>query len=118
MKALVRWSVFCTVTGRVATPHVDPTPWFTIADRTDLSYDEKLVEYTDLADAYFDVDRYRDFCASRMAHFDEQALAYFESSDFDRALVEAVTATFPPHEHEQFVAHYRGLIAAWVRDQG
>jgi hypothetical protein len=117
MKALVRWSVFCTVTGRVATPHVDPTPWFTIADRTDLSYDEKLVEYTDLADAYFDVDRYRDFCASRMAHFDEQALAYFESSDFDRALVEAVTATFPPHEHEQFVAHYRGLLGAWCADE-
>jgi hypothetical protein len=24
-----------------------------------------------------------------------------------------VRATFPAHEHEQFVAHYRGLLAAW-----
>jgi hypothetical protein len=22
-----------------------------------------------------------------------------------------------PHEHEQFIAHYRGLLAAWVTDQ-
>jgi len=25
-------------------------------------------------------------------------------------------STFPPHEHEQFVAHYRGLLDAWARD--
>ena len=25
--------------------------------------------------------------------------------------------TFPPAEHERFVAHYRGLLAAWVGDQ-
>jgi hypothetical protein len=28
-----------------------------------------------------------------------------------------VTRAFPPHERERFVAHYRGLLAAWVRDQ-
>jgi hypothetical protein len=27
-----------------------------------------------------------------------------------------VQDTFPPHEHEHFVAHYRGLLAAWARD--
>ncbi len=27
-----------------------------------------------------------------------------------------VRATFPAHEHEHFVAHYRGLLAAWARD--
>ena len=36
--------------------------------------------------------------------------------DFDRLLVETVRSTFPAHEHEHFVAHYRGLLAAWVRD--
>jgi hypothetical protein len=24
---------------------------------------------------------------------------------------------FPPHEHERFIAHYRGLLGAWVTDQ-
>ena len=67
MKALVKWAVFCTATGRAPTPHVDPAPWFAIADRDDLSYDEKLAAYRGLADAYFDTERYQDFCASRLA---------------------------------------------------
>jgi hypothetical protein len=28
-----------------------------------------------------------------------------------------VQSTFPPHEHDHFVAHYRGLLAAWATDQ-
>jgi hypothetical protein len=45
------------------------------------------------------------------------ALGYFESADFDRVLVETVTSTFPAHEHDQFVPHYRGLLASWCRDE-
>ena len=33
-----------------------------------------------LADDYFDTERYRDFCASRLGALDELALAYFESA--------------------------------------
>ena len=117
MKALLRWSLFCTATGRKPAFHVDPTPWFAIADRTDLSYDEKLVAYDAIADQHFDTERYRDFCASRLGHLDEMAVDYFESADFDRVLVETVTSTFPTHEHDQFVAHYRGLLASWCRDE-
>ncbi|MDQ1624802.1 MAG: hypothetical protein QOJ49_300 [Actinomycetota bacterium] len=117
MKALVKWSVFCTATGRPATPHVAPGPWFDIADRDDLTYEERLAAYRTMADDYFETDRYGDFCASRLAHFDETALTYFDGADFDRLLVDTVTSTFPPHEHEQFVAHYRGLLALWCSDE-
>jgi hypothetical protein len=117
MKALVRWSVFCTATGRTPSPHVDPVPWFAVADRDDLSYDEKLAAYRALADTYFDTERYLDFCASRLADMDEVALTYFESPEFDRVLVDTVTRTFPAHEHEQFVAHFRGLLGLWCRDE-
>jgi hypothetical protein len=27
-----------------------------------------------------------------------------------------VRSTFPAHEHEQFVVHFRGLLGAWVAD--
>ena len=70
-----------------------------------------------MADDYFETERYRDFCASRLTELDERALAYFESGDFDRVLVETVTSTFPEHEHEQFVAHFRGLLGAWCSDE-
>jgi hypothetical protein len=88
-----------------------------VSDREDLSYAEKLAAYRRLADGYFDAERYAEFCAERLAGFDEVVLEYVESSDFDRLIVDTVTSTFPPHEHEHFVAHYRGLLGAWVRDE-
>ena len=42
---------------------------------------------------------------------------YIDSDEFDALLVDTVQRTFPPREHEQFVAHYRGLLGAWVTDQ-
>ncbi|MGH8971452.1 MAG: ATP-grasp domain-containing protein, partial [Actinomycetes bacterium] len=75
MKALVKWAVFCTATGRRARPHVDPAPWFEVAERDDLSYAEKLADYRALADDYFDTERYQDFCASRLGEIDELVLA-------------------------------------------
>ncbi len=116
MKALVRWSVFCTATGRKPLPYVDPAPWFAIADE-ERSYEDKLAAYGRLADDYFDRARYAEFCKAQLPDLDEIALVYFESPDFDRVLVETVTGTFPAHEHDHFIAHYRGLLAAWCRDE-
>jgi hypothetical protein len=117
MKALVRWSAFCAVTGRHARIFADMDPWFAIGDRLDLSYDEKIAQYRRLADDYFEADRYAEFCASSMAGFDEAVLEYVESGDFDQLIVDTVRSTFPPHEHDHFIAHYRGLLGAWARDE-
>jgi hypothetical protein len=117
IKALAKWTVFCTATGRRPRYDLDTRRYFDIADRTDLDYDEKLAAYRALADDYFEVERYGDFCASRLAHLDEAVLEWVEGSDFDRLLVETVRATFPAHEHDHFVAHYRGLLGAWAKDE-
>ena len=117
VSALVRWAVFCTVTGR--RPRLDQTTreYFEVGDRDDLSYEQKLREYRRLADAYFQTDEYASFCAEHLPHLEEALLEYVEGPELDRLLVDTVRATFPPHEHETFVAHYRGLLAAWVDDQ-
>jgi hypothetical protein len=114
--ALVRWSAFCACTDR--RPHHDQSrrAYADIGDRPDLSYEEKLAAYRRLADAYFEVDAYRTFCAEHLAYLDEAAFEWFTSLAFDDLLVRTVQATFPPHEHEHFVAHYRGLLSAWARD--
>jgi hypothetical protein len=28
-----------------------------------------------------------------------------------------VRSTYPPHEQERFLAHFRGLVGQWVREQ-
>ena len=71
----------------------------------------------ELADDFFEVERYEEFCAEALPHLDEVVLEYVESDDFDRLLVQTVQTTFPAHEHEHFVAHYRGLLEAWAKDQ-
>jgi hypothetical protein len=117
IKALAKWTVFCTATGRRPRYDLDTRRYFDIADRTDLDYAGKLAAYRSLADDYFEVERYRDFCASRLTHLDQAVLEWVEGRDFDGLLVETVRSTFPAHEHDQFIAHYRGLLGAWAHDE-
>ena len=37
-----------------------------------------------------------------------------QTPEFDGILQGIVREKFPPHEHDQFIAHYRGLIRYWV----
>jgi len=117
IKALVRWSVFCTATGRRPRLDLETRRFFDIADRDDLSYEEKLRAYRGLANEYFQTEAYSDFCASRLTHLDEVMLDWVRGPDFDRLLVDTVRSTFPPHEHDHFIAHYRGLLDMWKRDE-
>jgi hypothetical protein len=115
MSALVRWCAFCVAQGRKMRIDVDTAPWFEIGDRADLAYEEKLRAYRRLADEHFEAEAYAEFCAGPAAHLDEAAHEWFTSAEFDRVLVETVQTTFPAHEHEHFVAHYRGLLDAWAK---
>ena len=57
-----------------------------IADRDDLSYEDKLAEYRRLADDYFETERYADFCASRLSHVDELVFDWVARAEFDALL--------------------------------
>jgi hypothetical protein len=117
IKALVKWAVFCTVTDRRMRINLDPLRWFEIADDQDRSYGDKLGAYAGLADEYFEQDAYEQFCSRHLAHLDEAMAELVASTWFDDLLVETVRATFPDHEHDHFIAHYRGLMRAWLDDQ-
>ncbi|MFT4164990.1 MAG: hypothetical protein QM650_07080 [Microlunatus sp.] len=117
MKALVKWSAFCAATGRPARLQADPTPWFAVADDPDLDYGAKLRHYQRLADEHFDTEHYQEFCAAALPHIDEIVLEWVASAHFDQMLVDTVTTTYPEHEHERFLAHFRGLVGMWVSDQ-
>jgi hypothetical protein len=118
METLVKWCAFCAVTGRRIRIEQDQRVYFDIGDRDDLGYEEKLREYRRLADGYFEVDAYHEFCKTSLASLRPLVLDYFASTEFDDLLVENVCATFPAHEHEEMVARHRGLVGAWVADQG
>jgi hypothetical protein len=117
IEALIRWSAFCLVSRRQMLVNQNTRDYFLVGDRDDLTYEDKLGEYRRLADAYFQADDYHEFVATALPHVHEAMVEYVEGPAFDDLLVGTVRETFPAHEHEQFVAHYRGLLAAWARDQ-
>ena len=117
IRALVRWCVFVLVTGRKPRLDLETDRFFEIADEPGMGYPEKLGAYRGLADAYFETERYQEFCARSLPHADEVVLDWVAGPAFDRLLTDTVKATYPEHEHEQFIAHLRGLTGLWVSDE-
>ena len=56
-------------------------------------------------------------CDQHLAHAEACMAEYIASDQFDAHLVATIQGAFPPREHEQFIAHYRGLLGAWVDDR-
>ena len=117
MKALLRWTAFCVVTGRSPRTQVDTGPWFAVADDEALDHHGRLSAYQALADEYFEVDRYRSFCDSALPDVDEMVLEWIAGPDFAALLHSTVEQTYPAHEREQFEAHFAGLLDLWTSDE-
>jgi hypothetical protein len=117
MKALVKWSVFALVSGRRPRLDLETDRFFRVADEPGISYDEKLAVYRDLADGYFDSARYYDYWSALQARLDEVVLDWVAGPGFDQLLIRTVRSVYPEHEHDQFIAHLRGLLDLWVREE-
>jgi hypothetical protein len=115
ISSLLKWSVFCAVTGRQPRLDLDTSNYFSVADSS-RSYEEKLVEYRQLADDYFETERYHEFCATSLSTVDDMVRDWVTSPAFDKLLVSTVRSTYPAAEQDRFVAHFRGLLALWVHD--
>jgi hypothetical protein len=117
IRALVKWTVFCLATGRRGGVDLHTGAYFKISDREDLDYGQKLAEYLKLADAYFSVPEYHEFCARQLPDIDRRVLEWATGPEFDRLIVDTVTATYPAHERDWFIGHFRGLTSLWAGEE-
>ena len=117
ISALVKWSVYSLATRRRTKVDLHTERYFAIADDESLDYDAKLNGYLALANEHFETEKYGDWCAKHLPHFDEQVVEWASGDGLDRILRETVATTYPAHEQEQFLAHFRGLVGFWVSDQ-
>jgi len=117
ISALVKWSAYSLATGRRTKVDLHTKRYFEIADDESLDYDAKLAGYLALADEHFETAKYHEWCGKHLPHFDEQVVEWVSGRDCDRILRETVAATYPAHEQEKFLAHFRGLLGLWVTDQ-
>lgn len=116
IKSLMAWSLFCLATDRRMRIGMNVDDYLAVAD-SDRSYQEKLAAYEALADQYFETERFREFRATQLAGLDEAMWQLAQTPQFDAMLVNTVRETFPAHEHDQFIAHFRGLLDFWVKSE-
>jgi hypothetical protein len=113
VKALVKWCVFVLVTGRRPRLDLETDKFFAVTG----TYAERLAQYRVLADDYFSADAYAEFSATSLRFIDEIVFDWVSSAAFGELLVDTVRATYPPAEQDWFIAHLRGLIDLWKRDE-
>ena len=109
--------VFCVVTGRKLRLDTDTAPYFAIADRADVV--RRQAGGVPAAGRRVLRDRPVPRVLRRAAGPRRRdGLRLGRLAEFDALLVETVRATYPAHEHDRFVAHFRGLVGLWVSERG
>lgn len=117
IKANLRWSIFCAAKKRRVHTNLNWREYFDIADR-DISFDEKLAGYIEIARRRFDIDEFHEFCDTHLGHLDEVAFDYFGSDSVREAIHQKVEALFPPHEYDQFTELFWQRIQHWRSTEG
>ena len=116
--ALVRWSVYCLVTGRKRPVDLDDRPLLRHRRRPgpDLRREARAPTSrwpTSTSRPSATGSGATSTCRTSTS----RCYDWVTSDEFDRMLRDTVRATYPPHEQEQFLAHFRGLLGLWASDQ-
>ena len=114
--ANIRWSVFAAVTKRKIRSNQNWAPYFEIADRSDLSAEEKLDQYAALAEAHFETDRFVEFCDKHLSHLHEATVEFFGTDTARDAVRQKVASLFPEHEVDEFTELFWQKIGDWRKE--
>jgi hypothetical protein len=118
IESLVAWCIFCTVSGR-ASLRLEPITrdYFEVGDRDDLTYEQKIERYADLANLYFQVDQFAEFRDEALPHLPELMVDYVESPEFDELVVSSIRLEVEPERHVVLIERCRRLTREWAADQ-
>jgi len=116
VKAQLAWAVYCAATLRPMRRTLDWEPFYEVR-RRGLPYRERLRAYAEIAEKRLDVEGFREFRATHLAHLDEVTLEFFGTDVARDAVHKKVTAMFPAHEVEKYTEHFWGLIGFWRRTE-
>ena len=117
IRALVAWCAFCAVSERPMRINQSTADYFEIGD-AELSYEDKLERYRELADRYFQQEEFEAFCAEALPRLDEVVVEYVESAEFDELAVRTITTeVLEPENHEALIERSRSNVGMWAADQ-
>ena len=115
--ANVRWATFVATTNRKMRMNQNWEPYFEIASQ-EMTYEEKVAAYADLARKHFEADRFEEFCATHLSHLEEVTWELFGTDIARDAIRQKVTALFPEHEIDEFTEYFWNKIQEWRKTRG
>jgi hypothetical protein len=110
------WCIFCAETDRQMRINQNTRDYFRIGDEAELSYEEKLRRYDELARTYFQSEEFETFPVESLPHLDELMVEYMENPEFNAVLVSSIRAEVEPDRHDEMIDRCRTLVAAWSAD--
>ncbi|MGV8119045.1 MAG: hypothetical protein AB2L14_04690 [Candidatus Xenobiia bacterium LiM19] len=120
VKSMARWLIFCAVVGRGdGYDFMKNWPAFykvmEDSKKKGWSYHETLDKYEAIADEYFDTARFEEFCQNNLEGFDEKALEFFSSDEFEQIIEGEVSRHFKiAQERPAKIQHYQGIHNFWI----
>ena len=115
VNSIVRWSIYCAVTRRRMQRNLNWEPYYEVA-REGRSFEESLDAFAKIAEARLETERFEEFCATHLSHFDEVADEFFATDAAKTAVRKKVEALFPEHEHTEFTDLFFERIQKWRQD--
>ncbi|MBI4870250.1 MAG: hypothetical protein HY814_01640, partial [Candidatus Riflebacteria bacterium] len=116
IKALVKWTVFCTVTERKMRFDLNQAEF--LQTRFEGGPDEAFRSALKLAKEYFEEDRFNEFVAKHLSHLDE-AFAEFHAKGLLDPVIEHEfhQGRFPAFEQDALIAEYKEKLARSVANR-
>lgn len=115
IKALVRWTTYCTVTNRKMRIDLDQQDYLT-AGGPDATPEQRFDACAERARDYFEEDRFREFAEKHLGHLDEAFAEWHDAGGFEPVLQEEIRISrFPDHEKPTMFEDYRDKVARSVR---
>jgi hypothetical protein len=114
IESLVAWCLFCCAAARRMRINQSTRDYFEIGDSDELTYEEKLERYGELADRYFHREEFEAFRAEALPRLPELMADYVQSAEFDDLIVDTVrTGVLEPEKHEELIERSRANTRAW-----
>ncbi len=116
IKALVKWTVYCTVTGRKMRFDLNQAEF--LQTRFDDGPETAFERALQLANDYFEEDRFNEFVAKHLSHLDEAFAEFHAQGHLDPIVEHEIgNSRFPAAEHADLIAEYKEKLARSVANK-
>ncbi len=108
--ALAKWCTFCAVTDKDMRIDMEQHRYLNVLNDPKKSAEEKFAHARKLADEYFDIPSFDEFCEENFKGIEDRMIEFYDQH-FDSIIKHAIQMSdFPDHEKEKFYKHYKQMM--------